>query len=147
MTPPGGGPKYQQNSPKAGHSRVLCLFLCLPEIVRDLKSSRAFPFVSWMKGGPVLLLAVLPVSRSQCPSDPDGVEQFMRDRTSGVEHPGVFFCQKPRPEMFQGVSGRLLQRHSLCWYVRARIRKTTLRASKGNLFGVKPASSQHLCSK
>ena len=67
-----------------------------------MKSSRAFPFVSWMKGGPVLLLAVLSVSRSQCPSDPDGVEQFMRDRTSGVEHPGVFFCQKPRPEMFQG---------------------------------------------
>ena len=30
---------------QAGHSRVLCLFLCLPEFVRDLKSSRAFPFV------------------------------------------------------------------------------------------------------
>ena len=42
-----GGPKYQQNSPKAGHSRVLCLFLCLPAIVRDLKSSRAFPFAGW----------------------------------------------------------------------------------------------------
>ena len=49
MTPPGGGPKYQQNSPKAGHSRVLCLFLCLSEIVRDLKSSRAFPFVGWTR--------------------------------------------------------------------------------------------------
>ena len=49
MTPTGGGPKYQQNSPKAGHSRVLCLFLCLPEIVRDLKSSRAFPFVGWTR--------------------------------------------------------------------------------------------------
>ena len=44
-----GGPKYQQNSPKAGHSSVLCLFLCLPEIVRDLKSSRAFPFVGWTR--------------------------------------------------------------------------------------------------
>ena len=49
MTPPGGGPKCQQNSPKAGHSRVLCLFLCLPAIVCDLKSSRAFPFVGWMR--------------------------------------------------------------------------------------------------
>ena len=39
------GPKYQQNSPKAGHSRVLCLFLCLPEIVCGAKSFRAFPFV------------------------------------------------------------------------------------------------------
>ena len=28
-----GGPKYQQNSPKAGHSRVLCLFLCLKSSV------------------------------------------------------------------------------------------------------------------
>ena len=29
MTPLGGGPKYQQNSPKAGHSSVLCLFCTL----------------------------------------------------------------------------------------------------------------------
>ena len=28
---------------------MLCLFLCLPEIVRDLKSSRAFPFVGWTR--------------------------------------------------------------------------------------------------
>ena len=47
--PDGWGPKYQQNSPKAGHSRVPCLFLWLPEIVRDLKSSRAFPFVGWTR--------------------------------------------------------------------------------------------------
>ena len=47
--PDGWCPKHPQNSLLAGHSRVLCLFLCLPEIVRDLKSSRAFPFVGWTR--------------------------------------------------------------------------------------------------
>ena len=43
--PTGGGHKCQQTFPKAEYSSVLCLLLCLPEIVCGAKSFKAFPFV------------------------------------------------------------------------------------------------------
>ena len=48
MHPPGLGPKCQQSSLLAGHSRVLCLFLCLAEPFW-LRTTRNAPdrFPSW----------------------------------------------------------------------------------------------------